>query len=81
MTLGLAPASVQAVETDHFYVRVFVSEVPLPVWCPLTLAQLTGRETVLRSERGILGLSHLTNTLGGAREASRVHGGFPHRDA
>ena len=81
MTLGLAPASVEAVKTDHFYVRIFVSEVPLPVWCALTLAQLTGRETVLRCDFRLLELDNPTQTLGGARRTAKVRGGAPLHDA
>ena len=47
----------------------------------LTLAQLTGRETVLRATSGLLELAHRAYTLGGARRTVKVHGGAPRHDA
>ena len=47
----------------------------------LTLAQLTGRRTLLRFDSGFLDLDNPIHTLGGARRAAKVRGKAPRHDA
>ena len=47
----------------------------------LTLAQLTGQETLFRADFDLLELAKRTHTLGGAARTVKVRGGAPLRGA